>query len=150
MAFVNKEKLLEQKKVVFRILRDVIFYHRTTLSDEELNVLYWLGSTILNLSDAELSSAMKLNPFTFPFVVEEMSKIQQESFRRMLKELLTHDGRIASSNEIEAVESFLMAYPNPYGLENQFEKIPPLYPDYKWRNNLEYLQTQPFYVTCWI
>lgn len=145
----DKATVYLQKKVIVRILRDILVRCNNPVNSRDEQVLYWLAFQILRINQDDLDSVLDLNPFTFPIVIGEMDKIRQCSFRRILKEMFTKNGRKPSSKEVSVVESLLDAYPNPYGLESKFEKIPPLYPDYEWDMDYEYRKTQPYYITCW-
>ena len=150
--FVSTDKVTVylQKKVIARILRDTLVWCNNPVNSRDEEILYWLIFQILRLNQEDIESILKLNPFTFPAIFKDMDKIRQCSFRRIFKEMFIHDGRTPSSKEIFGVERLLKSYPNPYGLENQFEKIPLLYPDYEWQSNSEYMETQHFYITCWL
>lgn len=149
MVNTDKATVSLQRKVIVRILRDTLVWCNNPVNSEDEQIFYWLTFQILNLSQEDVESMLSLNPLTFPTIIGGMDKIRQCSFRRIFKEMFVHNGRVPSSKEILGVERLLKAYPNPYRLENQFEKIPPLYPDYKWQVNPEYRKTQPFYIPCW-
>ncbi|MBP3517844.1 MAG: hypothetical protein J6K31_05490 [Parabacteroides sp.] len=150
MVNTDKATVYLQKKIIVRILRDTLVWSNSSVNSKDEQILYWLTFRILNLNQEDIESILSLNPLIFPTTIGKMDKIRQCSFRRIFKEMFTHDGRKPSTKEIIGVERLLNSYPNPYRLENEFEKIPPLYPDYKWQVNSEYEKTHPFYVTCWL